>query len=153
MKRVITFVMILLTILCVLIGIIVARGGLNAPLRNKMVDYYSKNESYSVLQGKVSSVKIQEDIREIHIMVDILTPGHDFPLIPRTNLGEFVIVDYTVEETSISVGDEIEFTSAPMYFYNGHDLPVVSLRIGDTEILSFEEGKERYLSWVKHTFD
>lgn len=73
----------------------------NASLRNKMVDYYSENENYSVLQGKVSSVKLQEDIREIHIMVDIVTPGHDFPLSPRTNLCEFVIVNYTEEEKSI----------------------------------------------------
>lgn len=125
----------------------------NASLRNKMVDYYSENENYSVLQGKVSSVKLQEDIREIHIMVDIVTPGHDFPLSPRTNLCEFVIVNYTEEEKSISVGDEIEFISAPMHFYNGHDLPIVSLKVGDSEIMTFEEGKDRYLSWVKQTFD
>lgn len=125
----------------------------NAPLRNKMVDYYSKTENYSALKGKIASIKINSDAQEISIEIDILTPGHNFPLNSKTNHCEFVIVNYTEEEKSISVGDEIEFTSAPMYFYNGHVLPVVSLKVGDKEITTFGEGQVRYLSWIKQTFD
>jgi len=142
--------------LCIMITLSVAflcACDFNAPLRKKMVDYYSKRENYSRLKGNVVSVKVKDDVQEISIEIDILTPEHDFPLNPKTNYCEFVIVNYAEEEKSISVGDEIEFSSAPMHFYNGHDLPVVSLEVGDVEIMTFDEGQARYLSWIEQTFD
>lgn len=143
----------MLCIMIVISVLLMCACNFNGPLKSKMVEYYSNTENYSALNGTVSSVKIIEDSREILIEIDILTPEHEFPLNAATNLCEFVIVNYAEEEKSISVGDEIEFVSAPMYFYNGHHLPVVSLRVGETEIMTFEEGQSRYLSWINQTFD
>lgn len=125
---------------------------INAPLRTEMVEYYSNTENHFILNGKVSSVDVDEEARQIIIEIDILTQNHSFPLNPKTGLCQFVIVNFTEEERNICVGEEIQFTSAPMYFYNGHCLPLLSLKVGDNEIMTIEHGKDRYLSWIKQTF-
>ena len=146
MKRMLAFLVALsISLLCAC--------DVNAPLRTKMLDYYSNAENYSFLKGKISSVVVDEEERQIHLEIDILTPGHAFTSNPHTGLSQFIIVDFTEEERKLSVDEEVEFMSAPMYFYNGHVLPVVSLKVGDTEIMTFEEGRERYLLWIKQTFD
>lgn len=142
--------LILVIVLCVFFF---SSCDVNAPLRTKMLDYYSDTEVYSVLYGKIVSVLVDEEARQMIVEIDILTQGHSFPLNPQTGLCQFAIVNFTEEDATICVGDDIEFTSAPMYFYNGHYLPLLSLKKGDTEIMTLEEGKERYMSWIKQTFD
>lgn len=125
---------------------------INAPLKNKMLNYYSDNNVYSQLYGEITSVEYFEDAKEIVVEIDILTQGHSFPLNPETGLCEFSVVNISADILDISVGDEIEFTSAPMYFYNGHRLPIVSLSRGNKSIVEFEVGKEKYIRWINETF-
>lgn len=124
----------------------------NAPLRNKMLDYYSDNEVYSDLCGKVISKNFNENTKEIIIEVDIKNQDHSFPLNTQTGLCEFVIVNSLDENIGIHPGDEIEFTTASMYFYNGHLLPIIALKKGDETIIEFEDGKASYISWINETF-
>lgn len=135
-----------------LILFILSSCDMNAPLRNKMIDYYSDNEVYSELYGRITSMEYSESAKEIVIEIDILTQNHSFPLDPQTGWCEFSIRTTSEGSLNIHIGDEIEFTSAPMYFYNGHRLPILSLKKGDETILEFEEGKERYILWIVETF-
>lgn len=116
----------------------------NAPLRKKMLEYYSDDNNYVELQGVVISPENDCGYMEI----DILTESHVFPLNAQTGYGEFesgLIYNLTP-------GDKITLVSAPMYFYNGHVLPVMALKKDDVVILTFEDGKSSYLAWIEETF-
>lgn len=125
----------------------------NAPLRNKMVDYYSENENYIELYGVVVSINIIESTKENILEIDILTENHNFPINAETGYGEFVIVNYDQYDFDLEASDEIIFKSASMYFYNGHYLPIISLEKNGEILLTFSEGKENYLKWIKKTFN
>ena len=117
----------------------------NSPLRDKMIEYYSDDNNYQSLDGVV--VNIESNILEINIT----TPNHSFP-ININGCQEFELMNYGDWVSDIKVGDEISFISAPMYFYNGHCLPIVSLEKEGQLYLSFDKGKDDYLHWIKETF-
>ena len=52
----------------------------------------------------------------------------------------------------LQVGEEIQFTTVPFHFYNGHKLPIVELKIDENTLLSFEDGKENLIDWVNTNF-
>lgn len=125
----------------------------NAPLRDKMIDYYSENENYEELYGIIISVNTIESIKESIMEINILTENHNFPISAETGYGSFVIIDYDKYSFDLKMDDEIIFKSAPMYFYNGHYLPIVSIEKNGKILLAFNEGKENYLDWIQKTFD
>lgn len=126
--------------------IVITACDYNAPLRNKMLDYYSENSNYQNLRGVV--VGIEDDILEI----DISTENNEFSV----NINEyqkFRGINYKDWICNIKEGDEVSFVTAPMYFYNGHILPIVSIEKEGQVYLSFDKGKEDYLQWIEETFD
>lgn len=52
----------------------------------------------------------------------------------------------------ISVGKEIKYISAPRYFGDGYDFPIVALTIGDEELLSFDEGYKNLMDTYRYIF-
>jgi len=123
----------------------------NAPLRRKMIGYYTQDDVYVHLSGTVVSIEEQDDWTLV--IIDILTENHGFSLNTATGYGEFVIISGNTLVVSLCVGDVIEFTSAPFYFYSGHRWPIVALRRNGEELLSFEQGRIDYLRWIRETFD
>lgn len=47
----------------------------------------------------------------------------------------------------LQVGEEIQFTTVPSHFYNGHKLSIVELKIDVNTLLSFEDGEENLIDW------
>ena len=121
----------------------------NAPLRNKMLEYYSNDSNYEKLDGIIVTM---DNTVEPLLGIDILTENHEFPL-NTDGYQNFIIIGDGDWMDDLKVGDEISFVSAPMYFYNGHQLPIVSLEKDGQMYLSFERGKEEYLQWIQETFD
>ena len=110
-----------------------------------MHTYYSNDENYTLLKGEVIDV----DIYNNRIVVNITTKNHSFN---SAYLTEGVEVEFYKDNNTIQTinkGDIIEFNSADMHFYNGHRLPIVSLTINNKVYLSFDEGKENLLKFVK----
>ena len=138
MKRIVLSLILLVNML------FVGSCNFNAPLRNKMFDYYSNNDNYVELQGIVISPENSFGRMEI----DILTESHGFPVNAQTGYGEFES-GAIYELTS---GDKITFISSPMYFYNGHVLPIMALKKDDVVLLEFEDGKKMYLEWIEENF-
>lgn len=125
----------------------------NTPLRNKMLDYYTKNENYEELQGIIISTNYIVATDELVLDVSIVTENHNFQVNAESGYVKFVIVKYGKENHNLAVNDEIFFTSAPMYFYNGHYLPIIYLEKDNEVLLEFKEGKEIYLHWIKEEFN
>ena len=120
----------------------------NAPLRNKMLNYYNQDENYSQLIGVVKAMEYFEESERLFIEIDFSTEN-DFPENAVTGYGEFVLIGGLVDESDLCIDDTITFLSAPMYFYNGHQLPIVYLEKEGEILLPFDEGKEEYLNWIK----
>ena len=127
----------------------------NAPLRNKMLNYYSNNDNYYELKGTIISNNSNEKTNVIEnsyfLQIDILGECEGFSKNGDTGLYEFVVI-IPRNEFMLFEGDVIDFISAPMYFYNGHILPVVSVTRDEEILLDFEEGKVLYQEWIRSYF-
>ena len=133
----------LLIIICLLL--VLSTCDINKPLRTKMYTYYSNDNNYVILTGIVASKYDNGSV----VGIKITTENHTITR-PKDN-GIFVFYVYCtdIEDIdSLSIGDEIVFTTAAMYFYNGHILPIVSLEKEGEIYLEYEIGKANLLNWI-----
>ena len=124
----------------------------NAPLRNRMLNYYTEDSNYVLLVGEIKNIKYSKDNKKIFLEINIITSDHNIPTNSTTGYGEFAIINWDNYQLPINVGDDVVFTTAPMYFYDGHFLPIVHLEKDGQEYLSFSDGKEDYCNWIKESF-
>lgn len=136
---------VLFTILSVLFCMTSCELISGSSLKRKMVDYYSNDENYVVLEGTI--ISLNKDLIEIKY-----TNNFDFSYNLETGYGEFIIIDFSEQNYDLKIGDTIVFSSAPKYFYNGQRLPIVSIEKDNKTIMSFEEGKSKYMSWIQNDF-
>ena len=120
----------------------------NGPLRNKMLDYYSVDENYIEVTGIIISIDADRNL----LGIDILSEDASIWRREETGCVEFFLVDYSEQNYNLNINDKIIFTTSVMYFYNGHDLPIISLEKDGEVLLSFDEGKEMYLDYIKDRF-
>ena len=146
MKRII---MLLSSFICIFA---LASCNFNAPLRNKMLDYYSQEENYLQLNGRIMSLQYNEGNDELFLEIELNGDNHSFPTNAETGYGEFALVSWSMYDFSLQENDVVAFSSAPMYFYNGHVLPIVQLEKNGQEYLSLTAGINRYTEWIKNKF-
>lgn len=115
---------------------------INQRIANRMIEKYSDNQNYVSLQGDV--VEITDNI--IIIKCEEL---HDY-LNYEDEFCDYYI--HSKEIIKLSVGDKIDFVTVPLHFYDGQHLPIVELKKDGNTLLSFEEGKENLIFWVKTNF-
>lgn len=144
MKRAVLFLLLLIS----MIGTTVALTScdFNAPLRNKMINYYSDDSNYQNLEGIITSL-------DGHLIeIDILTENTEFDRKPVNGYQDFFLMDYPEFIDNLNVGDKISFVSAPMCFYNGDHYRIVSLEKEGEVYLTFEKGKAENLEWIAIMF-
>ena len=145
----------LLSIILSLFLIVAISCDVNKPLRQKMIKYYSNNENYQELFVELKSIEIIEEIDELRVIVKVLSGNNEFIEYSSNKECEFVLVNSSKMESivrELQVNDTFYIVSAPMYFYNGHILPILSIRHKDNLLLLLEEGKDNYLGWVNEKF-
>lgn len=138
--------------LCVICFLSLNACDFNAPLRNKMLDYYRQDDNYVQLQGRIKTIEYLKDIDELRVEIEIMDENHQFPYIGADRCGKFAIVNWSSYGFVLKEKDDIVFTSAPLYFYNGHIWPVVAIESDGEEYLPFSAGKDNYLNWIQKTF-
>lgn len=114
----------------------------NQKLIEKMIEKYSEDQNYVTLTGEVIEINENNVVIKCEELNDYISYEDE--------LCDYYI--YSDEFVELEVGDEIEFTTVPFHFYNGHELPIVELRIDENTLLSFEEGKENLIDWVNTNF-
>lgn len=114
----------------------------NQKLTKKMIEKYSDNQNYVTLTGEVIEFNENNVIIKCEELNDYISYEDE--------LCDYYI--YSDEFVELQVGDEIQFTTVPFHFYNGHELPIVELKIDENTLLSFEEGKENLIDWVNTNF-
>lgn len=116
---------------------------LNQRLVEKMIEKYLEDQNYVTLTGEVIEFDGNFVVIKCEELNDYISYEDEFC--------EYSI--YSNEYLELEVEVEIQFTTVPFHFYNGHYLPIVELRIDDKLLLSFEEGKENLIDWVITTFN
>lgn len=114
----------------------------NQKLIEKMIEKYSEDQNYVTLTGEVIEINENNVVIKCEELNDYISYEDE--------LCDYYI--YSDEFVELEVGDEIKFTTVPFHFYNGHELPIVELRIDENTLLSFEEGKENLIDWVNTNF-
>ncbi|MCI9406798.1 MAG: hypothetical protein HFK06_00360 [Clostridia bacterium] len=132
--------------ICCLTPLISACDFLNEPYRRRMLEYYSDDSNYVILTGSI--VEITYDCV---LEIEILTEDHNFPTYGSSSMS-FQLYTSKASDYGLDIGDIITFTSAPWIFYNGHNLPIVSLSRGEEQFFTFETGKKEYLKWIEEEF-
>ena len=114
----------------------------NQKLAKNMIEIFSDNQNYVTLTGEVIEFNENNVIIKCEELNDYLRYEDE--------LCDYYI--YSDQFVELQVGEEIQFTTVPFHFYNGHKLPIVELKIDENTLLSFEEGKENLLDWVNINF-
>ena len=114
----------------------------NQKLAKKMIEKYSEDQNYVTLIGEVI------EFNEYYIIIKCEELNNYISY--EDELCDYFI--YSDQFIELQVGEEIQFTTVPFHFYNGHKLPIVELKINDNTLLSFEEGKENLIDWVNTKF-
>lgn len=111
-------------------------------LAKKMIEKYSEDQNYVVLIGEI----VEYDGNDVIIKCEELKNYLSY----EAELCDYYI--YSTHSIELSVGEQIEFTTVPFHFYNGHKLPIVEIKKDGEIILSFNEGKDILINWVKTNF-
>lgn len=138
---------------CLCLILLLTACDFNAPLRNKMLDYYNKDDNYVQVTGVILKTEYLEEIDQLRIGIEMLTKDHSFSSVVEVEHVDFVIVHWSQYNFELETNDTVVFTSAPFYFYNGHIYPIVEIWKDGQEYLSFQEGKAAYIEWIENTFD
>lgn len=137
---------IILVVVVGIVGLILfVNGAFDGILAKKMLEYYRDDNNYVELEGVIVSKDNKADV----LYIEITTENHDFSTFNDKST-DFRI--YSETDVELNIGDTLKFISAPMYFYNGHRLPIISLEKDGEIYLTFEKGKSDYLNWIQKTF-
>ena len=63
------------------------------------------------------------------------------------SLGEIVLQRGILQK--VQLGTTVSFMTAPHYFGDGYIMPIVEISVDGEELLSFEEGYENLLEWLR----
>ena len=108
-----------------------------------MIEKYSEDQNYVTLIGEVIEINENNVVIKCEELNDYISYEDE--------LCDYYI--YADEFVQLQAGDEIEFTTVPFHFYNGHKLPIVELKIYEDTLLLLEEGKENLIDWVNTNFN
>lgn len=144
-KGVFTFkrIILVITLLCTIVFF-------TSCTTRKMKDYYSQKDNYITATGTISHIAYSEDNTALCLGFSELTPTFDdtdFEVVGENLL----ITQRNGIDTKIKVGDQVDFITAPRYFYDGYIMPIVSISVNGECLLEFEEGYANLLEWLKTT--
>ena len=114
----------------------------NQRLAKKMIEKYSEEKNYVTLIGEIIEINENNAVIKCEELNDYI--GYE------DEICDYYI--YSNQFIELQAGEEVEFTTVPFHFYNGHKLPIVELKIDENTLLLFEEGKKNLIDWVNTTF-
>lgn len=113
----------------------------------EMIEYYAEKSNYVSITGTVSYVKLSEDSSALYLAFDDMSrqlSDNCFKVIGNN----LIILQDSLGEVKIQLGDKLEFITAPRYFGDGYVMPIVSIQKDGVELLSFEDGVNNLLAWL-----
>ena len=128
----------------ILLGCTMAFFWCTQPIKKSMTEYYSNDQVYSWLEGRIIS------IGKDRLLVEVITSNGEFSFREGTNRDFFMLTN--LENFELQEDDIISFKSAPRQFFDGHNFPIVAIEKNGIIVLDYEAGKENLLNWIKFDF-
>ncbi len=141
-------------LVCILCFLFLSSCDFNAPLRNRMREYYTNDDNYVEISGTIVTVEYQELAKTYLFEIEVSPEFQDIYYSTRLLNGNvrFDLLCDTPEQYEFQSGDELIFTTAIFNFYAGHHYPLIAIQRGDEVLLTFEKGKADYLKWIETLF-
>lgn len=111
---------------------------------NEKYEYYSEKENYVNATGTISFINYDENSSELYLAFDNLSYKFNDNCFKITGENYNIIKNNNID-SDLYCGTIVNFVSAPEYFGDGYVMPIVSLSIGDSCYLEFDEGLNNLL--------
>jgi hypothetical protein len=115
---------------------------------DRMLEYYADESNFQTVTGTVTYVGFSDDRQTLYLSISNLPEGFSsktFEIVGK-NLD---VVKKTTLVHKLSEGAEVEFVSAPRYFWDGYVMPIVALSVDGYVLLDYERGYSNYMEWLK----
>ncbi len=115
---------------------------------SREIAYCSDKDNYVKASGTVEFISYSN--YQDHYNLTLTDMTEDFP---DSNFSIEGKNFFTAKENGTTYkvikGTKIDFVSIRRFFGDGYTLPIVALSVNGEELLSFEEGYQNYLEWLK----
>ena len=121
---------------------------LNSFYSRRELAYYSKESNYIKVTGTIRGVYQYEKDSELVFSCDDLSARFSAPYFKVNGKNYSVVIDKDILG-KLKEGIQVEFITAQEFFYDGYQMPVVQLSVDGEELLSYEEGYQNLIEWLK----
>ncbi|WP_286310178.1 hypothetical protein [Thomasclavelia cocleata] len=110
----------------------------------KMREKYMDDQNYVALSGEIIEIeeKIEIDVYEIDIKCEEIGNYISY----QSSICSYHI--FSKEILDLNIGDTIDFVTVPYHFFNGHNLPIVEVKMNGNTLLNIYDGKTNLMEWV-----
>ena len=113
----------------------------------KIKDYYANENVYISATGTVSHITYNEEGGSLHIGFTDLSSQFDDNTFQIVGQNYNIVIERGIEE-KLKIGDTITFITAPKYFGDGYQMPIVEIVINDETLLAFDEGFANFQTYL-----
>ena len=110
----------------------------------QMKAYYADMENFITGDATVKNITYYPEYNQITLWLYDTDPSYQSTTFGIKGNNVSVALENGILD-KVKIGDTITVTSAPRYFYNGYDMPIIGLSIGDIEILNIETGHQNLM--------
>ncbi len=113
-----------------------------------LIRYYSEKSNYVTASGVVFHIKDAPERDELVFGFSDLSPSMDDVGFKLVGANREIVLQRDILQ-KIQLGTMVSFMTAPHYFGDGYIMPIVEISVDGEELLSFEEGYENLLEWLR----
>jgi hypothetical protein len=113
-----------------------------------LIRYYSEKSNYVTASGVVSHIKDAPERDHLVFGFSELSPSMDDVSFNFVGANREIVLQRGILQ-KVQLGTTVSFMTAPHYFGDGYIMPIVEISVDGEELLSFEEGYENLLEWLR----
>lgn len=127
--------------------------------RIRLRNYYSQKDKYISVDGIVGYLAYNKKGNELRLGFSELTQYTETQQTLSTmDIYKFVgdslgLLQERKVHQKIKIGTKITFVTAPDYFWDAYERPIVALTVDGEELLSFDEGYASLMKWLEPKYD
>ncbi len=132
----------------VLFSFFLLHSCINKSYSKRELAYYTKESNYIEVTGVITGIYQYEQSSKLVLSCEELSSHFSERYFKISGKNYSVVLDRQIL-AKIKKGARVEFISAQEYFYDGYQMPIVQLSVDGEELLSYEEGYQNLIEWLK----
>lgn len=113
-----------------------------------LLKYYSVRSNYVTVNGVVDYMQDAPELDGLYLGFSELFPTMDDSCFKLVGTNREIVLKEDILQ-KVQLGTKVSFMTAPRYFGDGYVMPIVAISVDGEELLSFEEGYENLLEWLR----